>query len=1135
MNLGKLSLLEYLKEDKAYLDFINKKTTYISSVEALAILASLSFKSKSKKMFFLFKNIYEATAFNQFLGDYLNEDEVYFFPNDDVFHTSSLGISYEMKDERQLALSSIYNNKPSILVSHVSASKLNISSKEIILKNKIAIKKGDFINVDDFINKLVKIGYIKTDHISQTSQFARRGMIIDIYDPGYDKPFRIELFGDEIDDIRFFNITDELTTSHIDEITIYPCQLRLLDETATSKLKQLQEKEEYSKDDNYKEIVNYLSTKVIEGYLSENDARFFSLLNDKEDNLLSYLEGYDKYLFDKENILEEEIEIKRKEKAYFNSSYKEGISLKDEKIYIDNDLNLDDFTCCLSSINDDELLIRGNGYKAISYQESYLTVSNYLKDGYKIRVALSEPSLSNFATILKQNNIPYSFYPNHGDVMLYDGKITHGFEVVKYKRAYLSSKEIFGISDQRSRFLSRYKEAKLIRRYEDIKVGDYVVHEKHGIGRYLGVEKINSLEYLKIEYANNAFFFLPLNQYKLIRKFSSKDGYTPSLDKMGGSTWARKKASIRNKISYIADQLLEIYSQRASIQGYQFKNDESLETLFMNCFAFKHTDSQLQAIEEIKKDMNSIVPMDRLIAGDVGFGKTEVAFTSAFKAILNNKQVAFLCPTTILSMQHYKVALNRFKDFGVRICLFNRYVSLKEQRENIKLIEEGKIDLVIGTHKILSDDIKFKDLGLLIVDEEQKFGVTHKEKIKAKTTNIDCLTLTATPIPRTLEISLLNVKSLSLLKEPPVNRMPVKTYVTKYNFDLIIEVLEKELNRNGQVYFLHNNISTIESTANKIQKKFKDKTIAVCHAKMNENEIEDVMNKFYSGYIDILICTSIIESGLDIPNVNTIIIEDADHFGLASLYQIKGRVGRSDRLAYAYFFFKDEKKLTDTARKRLKALTDFSELGSGYKIAMQDLNIRGAGDILGARQSGFVDSLGYDAYIELLNEVIREKKFKDKAIIKREDKYELTFSLDNAIPSSYVDEKSRISMYQEISSCTNSEDLINFSSRIKDIYGKYPREVNNLIKKREIEIFLNDENYVSLFKEKLGLYEIVMSKTFSNRENILNNLKSTIDTLNIKLKVKLVDNLFAFELIKTSDYLDELLLLIHELERIYNL
>ena len=1126
MNTGKLSLLNYLKEDIAYKRFQDRKDIKVSSLETLAILTALSFHERERKMFFLFSNLGEATAFNQFLGDYLSEDELYFFPHDDLFHLSSLGVSFEMKDERMLALSSSLSSSKSIMISHVSACKLNISSKEEYVKRSLVLKRGEMYSMDEIISSFLKAGYISIDHIKQSGQYAKRGMIIDIFDPTKKDPVRIEFFGDEIESIRFFNMEDERSFKEIDEVTIYPSTIRLLNDKSKNILN------EYIKDfnvkykdsiyySNYQDIISSLENRVEEGYVNERDMRFYSLLKEEDNTLFSFLDDYEKYVYCKEDIYKEEIDISKREKEYFEKSFQEGNSLLKERVYVKNKMELSSFIDVKKEENE-SFAVRENGYKASSYHESYQIVKRYLDDGYKVRVALSEPSLSNFKKLLDDHQINNTYYPVHSDVLLYDGNISHGFEIAKYKRAYLSSKELYGVTLQKSRFLSRYKEAKIIRNYDEIKVGDYVVHEMHGIGKYLGVVLSNGLEYLKIQYANDALFFLPLAQYKLIRKYSSKDGYTPSLDRLGGSTWARKKRQIRSKIAFIADQLLEIYSCRMNEEGYAFADNRKEEDEFALSFPYVHTDSQRDAILSVRKDMESKIPMDRLIAGDVGFGKTEVAFNAAFKAILSGKQVAFLCPTTILSMQHYKVAKERYKDYPVKICLFNRFVSLSQQKENIKAIKDGKMDLIIGTHRLLSDEIIFNDLGLLIVDEEQKFGVTHKEKIKAKVKNIDCLTLTATPIPRTLESSLLNVKSLSLLKEAPLNRMPVKTYVLKYDFSLIVEVITKELNRKGQVYYLHNEISSINQVASKIKKRFKDNTVAVCHAKMDEDEIEKIMNSFYAGEIDILVCTSIIESGLDIPNVNTIIVERADRFGLSSLYQIKGRVGRSDRLAYAYFFYSgDEKDLTDEARKRLKALTDFTELGSGYKIAMQDLNIRGAGDILGAKQSGFVDSLGYDAYIDLLKEVIDEKTFKKNAE-KKEEKYQLSFSLNSVIPSSYCDEKSRIYMYQEIASATSKEELVALGNRIKDIFGNYPVEIDNLLKKREIELFINGF-LVSSFVEDLGSYLLVTSKTYSKKENIYKILQDIIKEREKTFRIKIVDNCFAFEVIITKNYLDDLL------------
>lgn len=670
---------------------------------------------------------------------------------------------------------------------------------------------------------------------------------------------------------------------------------------------------------------------------------------------------------------------------------------------------------------------------------------------------------------------------------------------------YLSAKEIYGVSSQRSRFLSRYKEAKLIRRYEELKEGDYVVHEIHGVGRYLGVEMIDGLEYLKIQYANEQIFFLPLAQYKMIRKYASREGYAPTLDRMGGSTWARKKSKIRSRISYLADQLLALYSERQTKPGFAFPQEEELQKEFMSTFSYPYTEGQLSAIQDIRNDMSSSHPMDRLVAGDVGFGKTEVAFNAAFTALLAHKQVVLLCPTTILSEQHYKVAINRFKEFSPHIEVYNRFVSKAKQDEIKKGLEDGSVDFVIGTHSLLSDLVHFKDLGLLIIDEEQKFGVAHKEKIKEKTKNVDCLTLTATPIPRTMQMSLLGVRSMSLLSQAPINRMPVKTYVAKQDNELIYEVIGKELDRHGQVYYLHNKIASIDKVAERLSKKFKKARVAVVHAKMTQDEIEDVMDEFYRNDIQILVCTSIIESGLDIPNVNTIIVEDADHFGLAQLYQIKGRVGRSDRLAYAYFFFRDSKNLTDEARKRLKALKEFTELGSGYKIAMQDLNIRGAGDILGSEQAGFVDSLGYEAYMELLEEVMKEKTLQVSALYDtQKHDFELSFSLDAHIPEEYGTKEQRISMYRELSDCDTDDKIKDFSEKLRDVYGSYPSEVNALLIKKKIENYLNSV-YVYRFVEGLGFYTITMSDEYCKKPQLFKKLDELLRPLSVKLRLRISD------------------------------
>ena len=1129
-NKGKLSILSYLEESQAFKDILNNKETNISSIRLAAILASLVFKKKREKMFFLFPSLYDSQEFVTTINDYLSEEEVYLYSSDDLFRLNNIISSKEMYAERLASINSIFNSKPSILVSHISATMLNICSKKKYLERTFTLSCHQEITKKEVIEKIFKCGYSEVDHIMLNSQFASRGQIIDIYDPSYLEPIRIEVFGDEVSDIRFFNIDDEISFKKVDSITIHPASLLLIDdkevEGGISKIDEelnlLSNKNEMILD-----VINSLKEKVKFLSLNETESRFYSFFS-KSASLFDYLDGYHKFVFDFDEVVSYGKSILNKQEIFFNKSRSQCISLPSERIF--NDLPSFDNLIKISN-NNGELTLRDCSYFSGSYTNSLSCINQYLKEGYKIRIALSEPMLSNYLNYLNQNKVDYSLYPTHSQIMVYEGNISSGFEILESRHVYLTIKELFGVNSHKSKFLSRYKESKAIRRFDELQVGDYVVHDLHGVGQYQGIKEIDGLEYLKVVYQGNAFLFIPLSQYKLIRKYSSKDTYKPTLDKIGGSTWSRKKSRIRSKINYLADQLLEIYSQRSKNIGYSFSLDRELEDEFIKSFPFPYTPSQLRCIEEIKKDMFSKLPMDRLLTGDVGFGKTEMAFFASFIAITNNKQVAFLCPTTILSMQHYKNALARLSQFNIRICLFSRLVPLSEQKKNIKLIKEGKMDLVIGTHRLLSSSIEFKDLGLLIIDEEQRFGVSHKEKIKNKVKNIDSLTLSATPIPRTLQLSLLNIRQVSYLSEPPLNRLPVKTYVIKKDNDIINEAIERELSRNGQVYFLHNRISDLEIVKKRLQKQFPNKSIEICHGQIEESEVEQIMNNFYLGNIDILICTSIIESGLDVPNVNTIIVEDSQNFGLSQLYQIKGRVGRSDIFAYAYFFYDDEKNISDVAKVRLKALKNFTELGSGYKIAMQDLNIRGAGDILGSEQAGFVDTLGYDAYIDLINSVIKEKQVYEKGK-KEVTNFELSFSLDAMIPISYCSTKDRLSIYSELYEVNDSDSLTKLEMKVKDVYGIYPVEVSNLFIKRKIELNLNSGLF-SNYKENLGYYSLYSSDLLMSKEKIYLDLEKALEVIKPLLKITIQDNHLVFTLVKTKNYLEELLFLSEQIKNTF--
>ena len=646
----------------------------------------------------------------------------------------------------------------------------------------------------------------------------------------------------------------------------------------------------------------------------------------------------------------------------------------------------------------------------------------------------------------------------------------------------LTAKELFGVKIVKGRYENKFKEAIVLESYTDLKIGDYVVHNQHGIGKYEGIvtKEIQNKhrDYLQIRYRDDDLLLVPLEQFKMVRKFLAAEGVGVRLSKLGSKSWQRSKNKIQAEVDDIAERLVELYSAREENIGFAFSKDDEHTRKFEANFPYQLTEDQKKAIAEIKYDMEQPRPMDRLLCGDVGFGKTEVAMVAAFKAVKDLKQVAYLCPTTILSLQHYNTFVDRFRGFPVKIRLLNRYVVFSQQKQIIKELKEGKIDILIGTHRIISNDVKFADLGLLIIDEEQRFGVQAKEKIKEYKKSIDVLSLSATPIPRTLQMSLVGVMSLSQLDTAPQDRMPIQTYVVEKNDSLIREVISRELARNGQVFYLYNNVSNIYNVARKISTMVPNATVAVGHGKMNREEIEDVMYRFINKELKILICTTIIETGIDIPNVNTIIIEDADRFGLAQLYQIRGRVGRSNKVAYAYLMYHGNKQLSETATRRLQAIKEFTELGSGYKIAMRDLTIRGAGDLLGERQAGFINTIGMSLYLEMLNKAIN----KQKGIVEEEieESRNRVSEIDGYIPGQFVNEDlEKIEIYQKLALIKNKKELVNYQKELTDYYGKLPTMINNLFEKKRLELMLNT-NRIASYEEYEKENRIVLTAEYSS-------------------------------------------------------
>ena len=711
-----------------------------------------------------------------------------------------------------------------------------------------------------------------------------------------------------------------------------------------------------------------------------------------------------------------------------------------------------------------------------------------------------------------------------------------GFELMDEKLVVISSHELFGYRTHQSRFMSRYKEAVILKSFEELEPGDYVVHEQNGIGKFVGIKTLESngvhRDYLHIAYAGTDVLYVPLEQFKLVRKFVGKDGVTPKVNKLGSTEWEKTKRRIKERVNDMADRLLKLYAEREATSGFAFREDDEFQEAFESQFPFELTKDQITSLKEIKEDMEKPIPMDRLLCGDVGFGKTEIAFRAAFKAMLSGKQVGLLCPTTLLARQHYERALERFSLFGIKIAVLSRLIPQSVQKSYIEKIKKGEIHLVIGTHRLLSKEVQFNDLGLLIVDEEQRFGVEQKEKIKEMKQNIDVLTLTATPIPRTLQMSLVGMRQYSQLNTAPINRMPIQTYVVPHKESMIQELIERELSRQGQVFYLHNQVSTIYSTARKIQQMVPDAIVAVAHGQMNHDDIEDIMLKFYSGEINVLVCTSIIETGIDIANANMIIVENADRFGLAQLYQIKGRVGRGGRIAYAYLLYKPNKELTEVARKRLKAIQDFTELGSGYRIAQRDLMIRGAGDILGSEQAGFIDTIGIDMYMKLLKEAVEEKK-NGTEVVQKEEKPQINLGVDAYIPSKYASDGDKIELYQEIDSVKNIKELDLIYDKIKDIYGRIPLEVERLLQKKKINLLLEEESFEEMNEYK-DCVDIYLSYEFSSINGIGIKLFQTLTKYLSYIKVTFIKKELKIRFNKKGEWINILIDIMLRIVELHN-
>ena len=971
--------------------------------------------------------------------------KVTLFPKKEIVTYDYVAESKDLPYQRIETLNKIVSSNNLIVVTTIEAIMQTLPTKETLYKNKLHFKIGKEYNLEEIKQKLVNLGYTRYDIIEGRGQFSIRGDIIDISLTD-EIGMRIELWGDEVDSIRKFNIVTQRSVNTLQKATIYPAHEYVLEKDLNQVCQHIED------DADVEQIKN-------SEYISKID-KYFDCFYDKSAILLDYLSN--NYII----ALDEISKITTRAKNITNDLNNLFINLKEKEKYIpqalQNMLTTDEVLEKIQDLPNKKIYLEKEDKKdtpqSTVFHFNYKNANQYITEG-KIEYALA-----NNRERKRKKRKPKSNQFNQGE-------------------------KVF---------------------YADLKIGDYVVHRTSGIGIYVGVSTIEAdgmiKDYIKIKYKNNDILYVPTNQMDSVRKYIGEEGTAPKINRLGSKEWEKTKAKVKNNLREVARDLIELYAKREKAKGFAFSKDTPWQAEFEEKFPYIETEDQLRCIEEVKHDMELQKPMDRLLCGDVGYGKTEVAIRAAFKAVMDQKQVAYLAPTTILADQQYNEFAKRMEDYPIRVALLNRFKTAKEQQEIVKKLKLGEIDIIIGTHRILSKDVEFKDLGLLIIDEEHRFGVKHKEKIKQYKTNVDVLTMTATPIPRTLHMSIVGVRDMSVIYEPPHNRKPVQTYVLEYDKGVVQEAITRELERDGQVFYLYNNVQGIESKVNQISELVPDAKISYAHGQMTGSQVEKIMKDFIEKKTNVLVCTTILESGIDIPNANTIIVENADRMGLAQLYQIRGRVGRAERQAYAYITYRKDSLLSEIADKRLRAIREFTEFGSGFKIAMRDLEIRGAGSLLGELQSGHLEQVGYDTYCNLLDEVIKEMKGIE---VEEEQDIQIDLDVSSYIPDRYIsDSKQKIEVYQNIALCKNENDIREIIDELIDRYGNMPKEVENLINVARIKYLakqckiekISSKQGFAVFTFKANGFDIDVEKLlklYGNKIKFSTGIKPKI-TLNLE-------------------------------------
>lgn len=1039
-----------------------------------------------------------------------NKEIVEIFPSSEINYYNISSLEKNNEDNRLKVINRLFNKEKFITVASSNALQRRITSKSNFKKFSLKININDLINLEDITETLTYLQYERVSMIEGKGQFAIRGGILDVYPIQMDNPVRIELFDDEIDSMRLFDIATQRSIENIQDFSIPPSRELILNDKQRKKiidglcrdLDKVENKVLYGVDkenliNKFSGILEYLENNLfisnmdlVSPYLGKGD---FSLLTDYlEKDSIVFIDDIAK-VYDRNSeivtMAAEDLAYKEEKGEAFERHEKILLPFKSiletiKPFTVINSTSLMKKTRLLSP----KIEIKIESMEAPNFNRNLTVLTEYIENniynGYKVVVFADSKEKAKFLRDLFETEgissvITEDF--NHeiktGQVFILGSSLPSGFEYRNIKYLFLTHKEIYGKAKQFTKKRVKKKTTKDIINYSDLVIDDFVVHENHGVGQYKGIEQIEvqgiKKDYIIIQYRGNDRLFIPTDQMNLVQKYIGGEAVKPRLNKLSGIEWQKAKQKAKKSVEVIAEDLIELYAERSKIKGYSFSKDTEWQKEFESSFIYEETPSQIRSIEEIKRDMESEKPMDRLLCGDVGYGKTEVAIRAAFKAIMDGKQVAFLVPTTILAQQHYNTILERFKDYPMKVEMLSRFRTAKEQKQILKDLNRGLIDIVVGTHKILSKDLVFKDLGLLIIDEEQRFGVRHKEKLKDLKKNIDVLTLSATPIPRTLQMGLVGIRDMSTLDEPPEERFPINTYVIEFNPQIIKDAINREMLRGGQIYFVYNKIHDIDEVRFKLLDLVPDAKIAIAHGRMSERELENVMLDFGDGEYDILLCTTIIETGLDIANVNTMIVYDADKMGLSQLYQLKGRIGRGDRTSYAYFTYEQNKSLTEISEKRLMAIKDFTEFGSGYKIAMRDLELRGAGNILGEVQSGHISAVGYDLYVKLLEETLGE--IRGEAPKVKASEVEIDIKIDAYIPSSYIeDSNEKIDMYKKIASINTEEDYDEIVEELIDRFGDIPKMVQNIMDISLMKSYASKCGFERLF-EKAGKIEIIYS------------------------------------------------------------